>query len=134
MENKELLEKARQANSPEELLALAKENDYELDEEGAKAYFEQLHTTGELSDDELDNVAGGGCYNGGRLVVTKFHNCKNWICKKCGGDYQTGLIRDVADRHFCKVRWTERNISCLDCKYCSYEKALWLCNHPANRK
>ena len=32
-------------------------------EEEAKAYFEQLHPkTGELSDDELDNVAGGGCH------------------------------------------------------------------------
>ncbi len=130
MENKELLEKARQANSPEELLALAKENDYELDEEGAKAYFEQLKKTGELSDDELDNVAGGGCYNGGRLVVTQFHCCENWICKKCGDSYQHVLIRPIADQHLCKGRWVNRKIGCLDCKYCSYEKALWLCNYP----
>ena len=40
MENRELLEKAKQANSPEEILALAKENGYPLDKEGAKAYFE----------------------------------------------------------------------------------------------
>ncbi len=51
------MEKAKQANSPEELLALAKVNDYPLDEESAKAYFEKIHKSGELSDDELDNVA-----------------------------------------------------------------------------
>ncbi len=64
MENKitpELIEKAKQAKTPEELIALAKENGEELTEESAKAYFDQFHKTGELNDDELDNVAGGGC-------------------------------------------------------------------------
>ena len=61
--NKELLAKAKETKTPEELLALAKENGAELTEESAKAYFDRLHPqTGELSDDELDNVAGGGCY------------------------------------------------------------------------
>ena len=60
--NKELLAKAKEAKTPEELRALAKENNMEMTEECAKAYFEQLNPkTGELSDDELDNVAGGGC-------------------------------------------------------------------------
>ena len=59
--NKELLAKAKEAKTPEELMALAKENNMEMTEECAKAYFEQLNPkTGELSDDELDNVAGGG--------------------------------------------------------------------------
>ena len=56
--NTELIAKARTAKSPEELLALAKENGIELTEETAKMYFDQLHPkTGELDDDELDNVA-----------------------------------------------------------------------------
>ena len=60
--NKELLTKAKAAKTVGELMALAKENGTELTEESAKAYFEQLHPkTGELSDEELDNVAGGGC-------------------------------------------------------------------------
>ena len=45
MENKftpELIEKAKSAKTPEELMALAKENGVELTEESAKAYFEQL--------------------------------------------------------------------------------------------
>ena len=65
MENKftpELIEKAKSAKTPEELMALAKENGVELTEESAKAYFEQLNPkTGELADEELNNVAGGGC-------------------------------------------------------------------------
>ncbi|MDE5753178.1 MAG: Nif11-like leader peptide family RiPP precursor [Oscillospiraceae bacterium] len=67
MENKEnkltpeLIKKARQAKSPEELLALAKENGITLSEDEAKEYFERLNGSGEISDEELDNVAGGGC-------------------------------------------------------------------------
>ena len=51
--NKELLAKAKEAKTPEELIALAKENGMELTEESAKAYLDLLHPqTGELSDDE----------------------------------------------------------------------------------
>ena len=58
MEMNEMLVKAKKAKTPEELLAIANENGVELDEEGAKAYFEQLNqSTGELSDDELDEGA-----------------------------------------------------------------------------
>ena len=60
--NKELLTKAKAAKTAEEIMALAKENGMELTEESAKAYLDLLHPqTGELSDDELDNVSGGGC-------------------------------------------------------------------------
>ena len=60
--NRDLIAKAKAAKTVGELMALAKENGTELTEESAKAYFEQLHPkTGELSDEELDNVAGGGC-------------------------------------------------------------------------
>ena len=70
--SEELIEKAKQAKSVEELLALAKENGMEMTEEQANAYFSQLHpTSGEIADEELENVAGGGCRSGdGRLVVT----------------------------------------------------------------
>lgn len=58
----EMIEKAKTAKTAEELMALAKENGVELTDEEATAYFTQLNpTTGELADDELDNVAGGGC-------------------------------------------------------------------------
>lgn len=58
----EMIEKAKEAKSAEELLALAKKNDVEMTEEEAKAYYLQLNPpSGELDDDDLDNVAGGGC-------------------------------------------------------------------------
>ena len=66
--NKELLEKAKEAKTPDELMSLAKENGIELTAESAASYFERLNSkTGELSDSELDNVSGG-----------------------CGGDYVAG--------------------------------------------
>ena len=57
--SKELLEKSKTAKSAEELLAMAKAEKIELTEEEAAKAFEKLHKTGELSDEELDNVAGG---------------------------------------------------------------------------
>ena len=57
--SKELLEKAKTAKTAEELLAMAKAEKIELTEEEAAKAFEKLHKTGELSDEELDNVAGG---------------------------------------------------------------------------
>ncbi len=68
----EIPEKAKAVKSAEELLAFAKENGMEMTEEQANAYFSQLHpTSGEIADEELENVAGGGCRSGdGRLVVT----------------------------------------------------------------
>ena len=58
----ELIEKAKNAKSAEELLALAKENDVEITEEEAKIYFDQLNSNGSVSDEELDAVAGGGLF------------------------------------------------------------------------
>ena len=55
----ELIAKARETKSAEELLALAKENGIELTEEESKTYWEQLNTRGTVSDDDLEAVAGG---------------------------------------------------------------------------
>lgn len=61
----EIIEKARSAKSPEELIDIAKENNIELTEDEAKKYFAGLNPqSGELSEDELDNVSGGNhCYD-----------------------------------------------------------------------
>ena len=60
--NKELLAKAKAAETPEALLTLAKENGMEMTEESAAAYFEIMHPkAGELADEALNNVSGGGC-------------------------------------------------------------------------
>ena len=57
--SKELLEKAKTAKSAEELLEMAKTEKIELTAEEAAKAFEELNKNGELSDEELDNVAGG---------------------------------------------------------------------------
>ncbi len=122
--NKELIQKAKETQSVEELMTLAKENGEELTEESAKAYFEQFHPkTGELADDELDNVAGG-CHKGdGRLVVSVGYWCYGWSCKKDGMSPPIHERRCVA---------CDSIVVCSNCKFCSYEKGLWLCNNPCN--
>lgn len=60
----EQMRMASEAKNPEELAALAKENGIDLSAEQANAYFERLNASGELSDNELDNVSGGYCGGG----------------------------------------------------------------------
>ena len=57
--SKELLEKAKTAKSAEELIEMAKEENIELTVEQAAKAFAELNKSGELSDEELDNVSGG---------------------------------------------------------------------------
>ena len=57
--SKELIEKAIQAKTAEELLEMAKAENIELTVEQAAKAFAELHKAGELSDEELDNVSGG---------------------------------------------------------------------------
>ena len=59
--SKELIEKAKTAKTAEELRAMAKAENIELSAEEAEKAFAELNKTGELSDEELNNVAGG-CY------------------------------------------------------------------------
>lgn len=126
--NTELIAKAKQTKSPEELMALAKKNGIKLTEESAQAYFNQLNPKmGELADDELDNVAGGGCHNGGRLVVSVMHYCDEWRCKDDGS--QCDIDGVLVNCNTCKIA-----AYCFSCKYCTYEKGLWLCNNPVNMK
>ena len=57
--SKELLKKAKAAQSARELKELAKAEGMELTEQEAEKYFAELHKAGELADEELDSVAGG---------------------------------------------------------------------------
>ena len=138
MMNEEMIAKAKEAKSVEELIALANENGVELNEESAKAYFDRLHPkTGEVSDDELENVSGGGCHNGdGRLVVTTGHRCELYQCRWCGATgFSTWEIKYSDAGHRClEAGNLSFPCSCKHCQHMSYEKGLWLCNHPANRK
>lgn len=93
----ELIEKAKAMGRPEEIMKLAKEAGVELTIEEAQAYFSQLHNTGELPDDELDNVAGGGCGGGGYPPcpvcggkVLKVPHSNYLYCTACGWDNLKG--------------------------------------------
>lgn len=77
--NDYMLEKAKTAKSAEELLAMAKAENIALTEEQAAKAFAELKRSGEIADEELDNVAGG-CdefketkwkYNIGDCVIIK---------------------------------------------------------------
>ena len=57
--SKELLEKAKTAKTAEELIEMAKEENIELTVEQAAKALAELNKSGELSDEELDNVSGG---------------------------------------------------------------------------
>ena len=52
--------KAKSAKTAEELLAMAKEAGVLMTEDESKQYFAELNKQGELTDDELTSVAGGG--------------------------------------------------------------------------
>ena len=67
--SKELIEKAKTAKTAEELLEMAKEESIEMSAEQAAEYFATIHASGELSDEELDNVAGG-CGSGDEPLFT----------------------------------------------------------------
>lgn len=73
--NEAMMVKAKEAKSVTELMELAKSENIELTEEKAQEFFTRLHAEGELGDDELDDVSGGGCaeaapkYKTGDIVV-----------------------------------------------------------------
>ena len=91
----ELLQKAKTAGNAKELLAMARESGIALTPEDAEQYYSRLHQNGELSDEELDNVAGGGCISFTPPRVCPNPNCHSndferlsgincFKCKRCG--------------------------------------------------
>ncbi len=104
----ELIEKAKQAKSAEELIAIAKENGTELSAEEAHACFAQLHKAGELEDDELDSVSGG-CGSEGTLSTSKTVTVSGrrlgWNCPVCHNDCWEESYRTTANQKwwYCRV-------------------------------
>ncbi|MBQ3507357.1 MAG: Nif11-like leader peptide family RiPP precursor [Clostridia bacterium] len=147
----EMIAKAKNTKTSEELIALAKENGIEMTEEEAKTFFAQLNPpSGELSDDELADVAGGGCYGSdGRLIVTILHSCDLWTCTHCGSGLSMvrfrnrnfpyghpkayGYKKEHHNYKHCPRTDSESEWVCKNCVHMSYEGA-WYCNHPDKRK
>ena len=61
---KEMLEKALECETAEQLIALVKAEGFTLTKEEAEAYMAEMDNM-ELDEDALDNVAGGMCYSAG---------------------------------------------------------------------
>ena len=122
--SKELIEKAKTAKSAEELLAMSKAEGFELPEGEAKTVFSKLNKTGELSDEELNNVSGG-CgeeeipepkYKIGDMVISS----RGFPCHTCGiyRDFQiTEVHRSPDGKHTysiacpeCGEKWWNSNV------------------------
>ena len=91
--NAEMIEKAKTVKSAEELLELAKANGVEMTADEAATYFAQLNPqSGELDDDDLDGVAGGGC-GGSVRAGDDVRVTSGETCQICGGN--TGTVESV---------------------------------------
>ena len=134
--NNEIRAKAKAAKTPEELIEIAKENDVEMTEESAKAYVDLLHPkTGEVSDDELDNVSGGGCGTpkDDRMVVTSKDSCYHFSCKYDEWPRGTDMSKISSGTLYFYCVKCYKPAYCSNCRYMVYENGKNRCNHPGNR-
>lgn len=145
MEYEKIMGQAKAAKSGEEILALAKENEIEMTETEAEETFNILNKTGELSDEELENVSGGGCKTevGGKkyTVVTSALGCmngqyeNNW--KDSGYvDWYGEKIHVLAyakDHKSLRSTWRthSRDGQCGYCRWLSFKGGLGYCSKSA---
>lgn len=142
MTREELILKTKTAKSAEELLALAKENDIAMDEESAKAYFDQINKAGELADDELDNVSGGACHtsvNGEKYTVvtsgldcfTGYYEDNSYYVEATNG-YETRTIVEHHSRDNWQLRgfWEMCSLKgqCGHCRYLAFKDGTGYCS------
>lgn len=107
--SRETILKAKQTKTVEELAVLAKEENIELSEEELEGFFAKTHPEmGEITDDELDNVAGGCsakylpceyCGTADETVekwtirATKEHGKRVYLCISCALKNRNTLIK-----------------------------------------
>ena len=93
--SKELIEKAKTAKTAEELLEMAKVENIEISAEEAAKAFAELNKTGELSDEELDNVSGGGCGDSNKSGDTPKYSVGQRGCTCVGPNKVYYVIEEV---------------------------------------
>ena len=91
----EMLEKAKTANTAEELLAMAKAENIDMTEEQAAKAFAELNKAGELSDEELENAAGGGCGDSNKSGDTPKYSVGQRGCTCVGPNKVYYVIEEV---------------------------------------
>lgn len=104
----ELMEEAGKVKSLEELMELSKNHQLELTKEDAEKFLASLEKTkneGEISDEELDNVAGGGACDEssyGKPTCPDFYGSTTANLEKykatCGGCTHWDQWRNVCNR------------------------------------
>ena len=137
MMNEEIIAKAKKAKSVEELIALAKENGIELTEEEANTYLAQLNPKkGEISDDELDVVSGGGCET---KVDGKKYTVVTSACKCFTGQYLSNFVSREnlgmtvrTDNPELRMIWVGKTGSkienkCGSCAYLGFKDGIGYC-------
>lgn len=122
--DKNLIEKAKKVKTKEELTELLKQHGVEISSEQTDKLFSEIKSYGEIKDDDLDNVSGGGCYSpDGYLKTTIGYGCNKY-------ERVDGAISGVDG-------------TCYLCKYWnrdgSYMPLLVMgqslkCMHPENRR
>ncbi len=121
--DKELLEKAKKAESVESLISLAEENKIKLSREEAEKIFTRLNSNGEMSDDDLDAVSGGGCseyvFSGPKYVIGHYVNLKeSYRCYDCHNN--CWIVKDI---NF--VPWDNGKRSyTVICANCGYDREV----------
>lgn len=98
---KELIEKAKTAKTAEELYDMAKAEDIVITAEDASKIFAKLNQSGELADNELDNVVGGGC--GKEETREPYH----FICGLCRRDVTSWIPNEDGYIRFCDSCWNK---------------------------
>ena len=134
--NAELLEKAKAAKSPEELIELAKENGKEMTAEEAAAIFNGINGNSEITDEELESAVGGcGGSKGSKWSPTidcdaLRYNCgwpgrtpyecqgiteySRWASKECGNAVRFKLD---GTREYCEHVKQYAKLDCSNCKW-----------------
>ncbi len=121
----EALKKAyMDAASEGKLAEFLKANGCEATEEELKAFLDSKENkTGELADDELDQVAGGGCEgdddNHYKRIYDRIGNgeCSNWMCRQCGNVWDACFCSNMQICHWCMD--CKYFLSVDDCYYCT---------------
>lgn len=99
--SREVIQKAKKASSVEEVMEIAREAEVEITKEEAEVFCKSKETpaSGEkLSDDELDNVSGGGCGKDDQPCVCKDFESASGLPYEPGCGTCDNNVQFISDR------------------------------------
>lgn len=108
MYTEEMVRMAKEAADAGELLAMAQEHGIDMTAEEAAEKFALLHSEmGEISDDELDNVAGGGCGKKNDNKPASLYNVGDsvYIISLKNSKYITRYAGTVVSKKYTSNKW-----------------------------